>query len=130
MQIAAHLSGIAENSALLMKCNQITANNEYSLVSLPHRTTPSFSPSSSLSLARSQLPARLPAAALTLKFPTFSKAHETSRRAWEIREKTRQKRRRCRCEHENIRDFRMLLLNSFFLSMLESVTASSRFDYI
>lgn len=28
MQIAAHLSGIAENSALLMKCNQITANNE------------------------------------------------------------------------------------------------------
>lgn len=28
MQIAAHLSGIAENSALLMKCNRITANNE------------------------------------------------------------------------------------------------------
>lgn len=28
MQIAAHLSGIAENSALLMKYNRITANNE------------------------------------------------------------------------------------------------------
>lgn len=28
MQIVAHLSDIAENSALLMKCNRITTNNE------------------------------------------------------------------------------------------------------